>query len=218
MDDEFDTDAVHGEAHDLDGYWCDATGDPALDRTGYQSPRRTGNLTGYEPSRDTRAADALAQSKKDREQRAAKRQGARREATQPAVGSEEWRARRAARWEALGWLTPANGSSGEERHEQNSSVQTQPVQTPQQQRDEIAARSLTELQPGQRGAYFEHRPVRLWYWPFKKVMRWQQVSAWMHTTPPTSGTEVVTVGDVSELGGRVHVLGDVDPTTGATVY
>ena len=78
--------------------------------------------------------------------------------------------------------------------------------------DEIARRSLTELQPGQKGAYFEHRPARLWYWPFKKVMRWQQISAWQHTTPPRSGVNVVTVGDVSELPGRVHTIGRVSPT------
>jgi hypothetical protein len=205
MDDD-EWDAVHGEAHDLDGYWADVTGDPQLDRAGYASPSRRGqNLTGYEPSRDTRAADALAQSKKDREQRAAKRQGAWREATQPAVGSEEWRARRAARWEAQGRLTPANGSSGEERYEQKS-------------RDEIAQRSLTELQPGQHGAFFEQRLVRPWYAPWKKVVRWQQVSAWQHTTPPKSGVEVVTVGDVSELPGKVRTIGKVVGDTGAVEY
>ena len=214
MDDEFEWD--RDEIVDLDGYWADVTGDPALDRTGYQSPRRTGNLTGFTPHKVNQ--DWLAQSKKDREQRAAKRQGARREATQPAVGSEEWRARRAARWEALGWLTPANGSCGEERHEQNSSVQTQPVQTPQQQRDEIAAKSLTELQPGQHGCFMEHREARCWWAPWRKRMVWRQVSAWMSTTPPKSGVNVITVGDISELPGKVHTIGDVDPQTGAVEY
>jgi hypothetical protein len=219
MDDEFDWDAIRVEARDLDGYWCDATGDPQVDVAGFRSPSRRGqNLTGFTPSDDHRAADALAKSKRHREERAAKRREPRRATakTPPEVGSEEWRARRAARWEALGWLTPANESSGEERHEQESQPVQQPVQTPQQQRDEIARKSLSELQPGQHGAFFEKRMVRPWYAPWKKVVRWQQISTWQHTTPPTTG-EVVTVGDVSELPGRVHTIGTVSPS-GAVEY
>jgi len=87
-----------------------------------------------------------------------------------------------------------------------------PVPVTQAEAEEIARRSLTESQPGQRGAYFEHRLIRRWYWPWKKVWRWQQISAWQHTTPPRSGVNVVTVGDVSELPGRVHTIGRVSPT------
>jgi hypothetical protein len=66
-----DHDHDHDDEYDGGG---GATGDPQLDRgVGYQSPRRTGNLTGYHPSGDHRAADALAQSKRDREQRRQKR-------------------------------------------------------------------------------------------------------------------------------------------------
>jgi hypothetical protein len=210
MDDEWDD--LHGEAHDLDGEahdldgggWADVTGNPAEDIPGYSSPSRRGqNLSGFRPSRDNRAAEALAQSKRDREQRAAKRQGARREATQPAVGSEEWRARRAARWEAQGRLTPVNGSSGEERHEQKS-------------RDAVAQQSLSELQPGQHGAYFEKRTYRPWYAPWTKKTVWQQISAWRATTPP-KGADVVTVADVGELPGRVRTIGRVGKT-GAVEY
>jgi hypothetical protein len=42
-------------------------------------------------------------------------------------------------------------------------------------------------------------------------------SAWQSTTPPTSGTEVVTVGDVSELPGKVRTIGKVSDT-GAVEY
>jgi hypothetical protein len=55
----------HDECYD----GCGCTGNPALDIDGYSSPRRTGNLTGFTASRDHRAADALARSKRDREQR-----------------------------------------------------------------------------------------------------------------------------------------------------
>jgi hypothetical protein len=211
MDDEWDD--LHGEVHDLDGEahdldgggWADVTGNPAEDIPGYSSPSRRGqNLSGFRPSRDNRAAEALAQSKRHREQRAAKRAETRqaKETRQAVVGSDEWRAARAARWEALGWLTPP---AGHERVEQKS----QPVQT--ESRDEIAARSLTELQPGQHGAFFERRIKRCRWAPWKKRTVWQQTSAWMATTPPTSGTEVVTVGDVSELPGKVHTIAAYSP-------
>jgi hypothetical protein len=92
-----------------------------------------------------------------------------------------------------------------------------PVKPVQDSAAEIARRSLTELQPGQHGAYFEKRTYRPWYAPWKKVTRWQQVSAWQNTTPPTSGTEVVTVGDVSELPAKVRTIGKVSDT-GAVEY
>ena len=47
--------------------------------------------------------------------------------------------------------------------------------------------------------------------------RWQQISAWQNTTPPTYGTEVVTVGDFSELPGKVRTIGKVSDT-GAVEY
>ena len=47
--------------------------------------------------------------------------------------------------------------------------------------------------------------------------RWQQISAWQNTTPPTYGTEVVTVGDFSELPGTVRTIGKVSDT-GAVEY
>src|SRR6516165_6376668 len=171
MDDEVDWD--RDEIVDLDGGgWAEMTGNPALDVDGYSSPSRKGqNLTGYTPNQ----IDWMAASRADRERRAARRaqraaksdsrptRAERRAAAEQA--DEEWRAKRAARWEAQGRLTPVNGSSGEERHEQKS-------------RDAIAQRSLTELQPGQHGAYFEHREVRCWWAPWRKRMVWRQVSAW----------------------------------------
>ena len=217
MDDEVDWD--RDEIVDVDGGgWADMTGNPALDVDGYSSPSRKGqNLTGYTPNQ----IDWMAASRADRERRAARRaqraaksdsrptRAERRAAAEQA--DEEWRAKRAARWEAEGRLTPRNESSGE-RVEQKS----QPVQTPSDC-DEIARRSLTELQPGQKGAYFEKRTYRPWYAPWKKVTRWQQISAWQNTTPPTSGTEVVTVGDVSGLPGKVRTIGKVSDT-GAVEY
>jgi hypothetical protein len=192
MDDEFDWD--RDEIVDPDGGWCEATGNPALDVDGYQSPRDTRNLTGYEPHPVKQ--DWLAQSKRDRERRAAKRAAAARDAER----------RREAR---------RNESSGE-RHEQKSTPRAQP-QPVQSDRDEIMRRSLTELQPGQHGAYFERRIKRCWWAPWRKRTVWQQVSAWMNTTPPRSGTEVVTVGSVDELQGKVHTIGTVGEN-GTVVY
>ena len=60
MDDEWED--INGEPVDLDGGWCDVTGNPALDVDGYQSPRRTGNLTRFKSSQ----IDWLAQAKADR--------------------------------------------------------------------------------------------------------------------------------------------------------
>ena len=60
--DEDDWDDLHGEPVELEGGWGDATGNPALDVDGYQSPRRTGNLTGFKSSQ----IDWLAQAKADR--------------------------------------------------------------------------------------------------------------------------------------------------------
>jgi hypothetical protein len=182
-------DDLHGEAHDIDGYWCDATGDPQVDVSGYQSPSRRGqNLTGFTPSRDHRAADALAQSKRDREQRQQRRRAA------VEANKRETR-ERGARGRGGGQVTARP-------------VPAEPVQA---KRDEIVRRSMTELQEGQHGAFFERRTYRPWYAPWLKKTRWQQISAWMATTPPRSGTEIVTVGSLDELR-RVRTIGKVGPT------
>jgi hypothetical protein len=188
-----------------DGWGMDVTGDPALDRTGYQSPSRKGqNLTGFTPGDDTRVKDALAKSKQHREERRAQRASK----TPPEVGSDEWRAARAAKWEAQGRLSPPQGNeSSGERVEQKSA----PVD-----RDEIAKRSLTELQPGQHGCFMEHREVRCWWAPWRKRMVWQQVSAWINGTPPRSA-HVITVGSLDELDGMVNTIGEVGPS-GTVVY
>jgi hypothetical protein len=58
MDDEWDE--LHGEADDLDGGCCEATGHPVVDRSGYQSPtRRVRPDSGFVPSSPGR--DWLAQ-------------------------------------------------------------------------------------------------------------------------------------------------------------
>jgi hypothetical protein len=178
----------------IDGSWCDATGDPQVDVSGYQSPSRRGqNLSGFTPSRDHRAADALAQSKRDREQRQQRRRAA---VEANKAETRERVAQRGARGRGGGQVVTARPD---------------PAEAAQEKADEIARRSLTELQPGQHGAYFERRTYRPWYAPWKKVTRWQQISAWQHTTPPTTG-EIATVGDVSELPGRVRTIGKVGPT------
>ena len=61
-----DWEDINGEPVDLDGGWCDVTGNPTLDVDGYSSPRRTGNLTGFKSSQ----IDWLAQEKADRAKRA----------------------------------------------------------------------------------------------------------------------------------------------------
>jgi hypothetical protein len=87
------------------------------------------------------------------------------------------------------------------------------VPVTQAEAEEIARRSLTELQPGQRGAYFERRTKRVWWAPWRRKQVWQQISAWQNTTPPRgAGVDVVTVGDVSELPGKVHTIGTVSQT------
>jgi hypothetical protein len=199
MDDEWDD--IDGEPVDLDGGWCDVTGNPALDVDGYQSPRDRRNLTGFTAHPPNQ--DWLVKNRADRAARAAKRA-----------------ADAAARREAK-----RNESSGERQSKQSpptppvqtTPAQVQPVQAPASDHDEILRRSLTELQPGQHGAYFERREVRCWYAPWKKRYVWQQTSAWMNTTPPTSGTEVVSVGSLDELNGRVHTIGTVGEN-GTVVY
>jgi hypothetical protein len=199
MDDEYDYD--RDAIVDLDG-GAGVTGNPALDVDGYQSPGRRGqNLTGFSPHPDNRVTEALAQSKRDREARAQRRRAA----------VEADRTQRGARGRVGGPARPAVGK-------RNLADGKHSAEAAQDRADEIARRSLTELQPGQHGAFFEKRLVRRWYWPWRKVTRWQQISAWMHTTPPTSGTEVVTVGSVDELPGQVHTIGTVDPQTGAVEY
>jgi hypothetical protein len=196
MADEWDD--LHGEPVDLDGdcWGSDATGDPQIDVAAYSSPSRKGqNLTGFTPSNDHRAADALAQSKRDRERRQRQRAAA-------AKARRDQQAR--------------NESSGE-RQSKKSQVQTPSVQQRQAERDEILRRSLTELQPGQHGAFFERRVKRCWWAPWKKRAVWQQVGAWHKTTPPRSGTEVVSVGSLDELEGKVRTIGKVSPS-GAVEY
>jgi hypothetical protein len=220
LDDERED--LHGEHVDLDGGWCEATGNPALDVDGYQSPRRTGNLTGFKSSQ----IDWLAQAKADRAKREARREADRQQdrlaeklaAQLKAVeqNKAETRARVAQRRQSPSPTVRAQRVS-RGRETTPATSPPLPVKPVQATRDEIARRSLTELQPGQHGAYFEKRVVRPWYAPWKKVTRWQQISAWQNTTPPTSGTEVVTVGDVSELPGKVRTIGKVGPT-GAVEY
>jgi hypothetical protein len=220
MDDEWED--INGEPVDLDGGWCDVTGNPALDVDGYQSPRRTGNLTGFKSSQ----IDWLAQAKADRAKREARREADRQAdrlaeklaAQLKAVeqNKAETRARVAQRRQSPSPTVRAQRVS-RGRETTPATSPPVPVKPVQDSAAEIARRSLTELQPGQHGAYFEKRTYRPWYAPWKKVTRWQQISAWQNTTPPTSGTEVVTVGDVSELPGKVQTIGKVGPT-GAVEY
>jgi hypothetical protein len=70
-------DDLPGEAHDLDGGWCEATGDPAVDQSGYQSPTVRRRPDGFVPSSPGR--DWLAQAKADQEQRQRRRGEARRQ-------------------------------------------------------------------------------------------------------------------------------------------
>ena len=72
------------------------------------------------------------------------------------------------------------------------------------------------VEPGQHGAFFEVRVVRAWYAPWRKRRIWQQIGAWHMGLPPTSG-EVVTVGSVDQLPGRVKTIGSVNQT-GAVLY
>ena len=203
---------------DWDGYdgGPDVTGNPALDVDGYQSPRRTGNLTGFKSSQ----IDGLAQAKADRAKREARREADRQvdrlaeklAAQLKAVeqNKAETRARVAQRRQSPSpTVTAQRVSRGREITPATSPPV--PVEPVQDSAAEIARRSLTELQPGQHGAYFEKRTYRPWYAPWKKVTRWQQISAWQNTTPPTSGTEVVTVGDVSELPGKAHTIAAYSP-------
>lgn len=181
-----------------DGDWgSDVTGDPQLDVFGYKSPRDRRNLTGFEAHPPNQ--DWLVKNRADRATRAAKR-------------AAEAQARRAAK---------RNESSGERQStkitDKPGADEAGPDVAQAVTRDEIAERSLTELQPGQHGAYFERREVRAWYAPWKKRYVWQQISAWANTTPPRSGTEVVTVGSTDELNGRVRTIGTVGET-GAVVY
>jgi hypothetical protein len=68
--DEDTWDDLHGDVHDLDGGWCDATGNPAEDIAGYESPSRRGqNLSGFTSS----GGDWLARSREGRQQRRARR-------------------------------------------------------------------------------------------------------------------------------------------------
>ena len=200
----------------------DITGDPALDVDGYSSPRRAGNLTGFKSSQ----IDWMAQAKADRAKREARREADRQvdrlaeklAAQLKAVeqNKAETRARVAQRRQSPSpTVTAQRVSRGREITPATSPPV--PVEPVQDSAAEIARRSLTELQPGQHGAYFEKRTYRPWYAPWKKVTRWQQISAWQNTTPPTSGTEVVTVGDVSGLPGKVRTIGKVSDT-GAVEY
>lgn len=68
----------------------------------------------------------------------------------------------------------------------------------------------------QHGAHFEVRTKRAWFAPWRRQKVWTQVGPWVVGQPPSSG-EVVTVGDVSELPGRVTTIGEVGPT-GAVLY
>jgi len=72
-------------------------------------------------------------------------------------------------------------------------------------------------QPGQYGAYFEVRTVRVWWAPWRRRRIWQQVSAWTPGLPPASGVEVITVSDPSDVDGKVRTIGTVTPG-GAVVY
>jgi hypothetical protein len=212
-------DDLYGEARDFDGGWCEATGDPALDQMGYQSPRRTGNLTGFKSSQ----IDWLAQAKADRAKREARREADRQ--------TDRLAEKLAAQLKAVEQNKAETRQRVEQRKEVGRRQQSSPTPAPARPkttgsdhpaqgpnhpaREEIMRRSLTELQPGQHGAYFERRVVRRWWAPWTKRVVWQQVSAWANTTPPRSGTEVVTVGSLDELSGKVHTIGTVGP--GGTV-
>jgi hypothetical protein len=221
MDDEWED--VHGEPSDLDGSWCDVTGNPALDVDGYQSPRRTGNLTGFTSSQ----IDWLAQAKADRAKREARREADRQQdrlAEKLAAQLKAVEQNKAETRERVAQRRQSPPGPTVKAQRVSSSRETTPATSPpapgkpvQATRDEIVRRSLTELQPGQHGAYFERRIVRPWYAPWKKVVRWQQVGAWQNTTPPRSGTEVVSVGSLDELEGKVRTIGKVSPS-GAVEY
>lgn len=196
MDDEWED--IDGEPADLDGGWCDVTGNPALDVDGYSSPRRTGNLTGFKSSQ----IDWFALAKADRAKREARRAADRQ--------TDRLAEKLAAQLKAV---QQDNARGRETTPATSPPVPVGPVP---QNAAEIARRSLTELQPGQHGAYFEKRTYRPWYAPWKKVTRWQQISTWQNSTPP-SGTEVLTVGELSELPGKVRTIGKVSDT-GAVEY
>ena len=221
MDEDWEWDP--DEIVDLDG-GCDMTGNPVLDRMGYRSPRDTSNRTGFTAS--AKKIDWMAQAKADRAKREARRE-ADRQADRLAeklaaqlkaveLNKAETRARVAQRRQSPSPTVRAQRVSRGREITPATSPRV-PVEPVQDSAAEIARRSLTELQPGQHGAYFEKRTYRPWYAPWKKVTRWQQISAWQNTTPPTSGTEVVTVGDVSELPGKVRTIGKVSDI-GAVEY
>jgi hypothetical protein len=218
LDDEWED--LHGEPVDLD-YCCDATGNPALDIDGYSSPRRTGNLTGFNPGPKI---DWLAQAKADRAKREAKREADRQADRLAEKLAAQLKAVEQNKAETRARVEQRRQSPSPRVRAQRGGRETTPATSPpvpvkpvQDSADAIARRSLTELQPGQHGAFFERRIVRCWWAPWKKRVTWQQISSWQNTTPPTSGTEVVTVSDVSELPGKVRTIGKVSPT-GAVEY
>ena len=208
---------------DWDGYdgGPDVTGDPALDIDGYSSPRNP-NPMGLRPNR----IDWMGQAKADRARREAKREADRqtdRLAEKIAAQLKAVEQNKAATRQRVAQRRqsprPTERAQRVSRGRETTPVISPPVPVKpvQDSADAIARRSLTELQPGQHGAFFERRIVRCWWAPRKKRVTWQQISSWQNTTPPTSGTEVVTVSDVSELPGKVRTIGKVSPT-GAVEY
>jgi hypothetical protein len=193
---------------DDDGDWGDGDWGADIDYDRHQSKKDTRNLSGFEAHPPDQ--DWLKQNRADRAARAAKR-------------AAEAQARRAAK---------RNESSGDQQRPKTTdshrratpgaasrrvSTRRYATHSTDTSREAILRRSLTEAQPGQHGAFFERREVRCWYAPWKKRYRWQQISAWMSTTPPRSGTEVVSVGSLDELDGRVRTIGTVGEN-GTVVY
>lgn len=197
FDDEWDWD---GDPVDLDA--CDVTGDPQLDVFGYQSPRTPGPRTGFKASSQR---DWLAQSRRDRAEREARRKRQQQQ-------REEARRQRES--------PPGQSAAPMVRGGRYPQVIPQVMRAPRGG-DEgwSAAPPVTPPsgpQPGQHGAYFEVRTVRPWYALWRKKRVWQQISAW-HMGLPPAGATVVTVPDVAALPGQVHTIGRVNGT-GAVEY
>jgi hypothetical protein len=185
---------LHGDVHDLDGGWCDATGNPAEDIAGYESPSRRGqNLSGFTSS----GGDWLARADEMRAQRQARREAQRQRQRQRKAARRPEPEQRSAHAGVSPWASTTPARS-----------QPVPVQP--------AVADPPQSQPGQHGAYFEVRTTRVWWAPWRRRQHWQQVSAWTHGQPP-AGATVVTVPDVAALPGRVHTIGRVSGT-GAVEY
>jgi hypothetical protein len=169
---------------DHDDWDPDITGDPMLDQFGYESPKQPP----YHPVR----WDAVAQLRQQQEPE-----------------RDEWRRQREAR---LARQEAARARRRERRAQRQEPPSASRVQSSRRAAWSAPAPAVSQGPlPGQHGAYFEVRTKRVWWAPWRKRKVWQQVSTW-HMGGPPAGAEVVTVGDVGELPGRVHTIGTVGQT------